>query len=250
MLVHVINLDRSPTRLAEFHQWNGHLRSIQRIVAVDGKTSDVSRLIDIGLIHKDILNSYSEGGIGAAMSHIALWEIAMENSEAITVCEDDAIFNRFFDLEAPRLLHSLPSGWDLIIWGWNLDSSVCFEFLPGVSSTLARFEQNKLRDNCRSFQSLRLSPHTYRLRSFFGTICYTISPKGAQRFKAACLPLQPFVPCISVFERDPALKEYAESAGIDAAMNSAVSQLECYVSFPPLVVTKNELENSTIQINT
>lgn len=115
MLVHVINLDRSLTRLAEFHHWTGHLRSIQRVVAVDGKTYDVSRSIDIGLVDNDILNSYSEGGIGAAMSHIALWEIAIDNSEAITVCEDDAIFNRFFDLEAPRLLDSLPSGWDLIM---------------------------------------------------------------------------------------------------------------------------------------
>lgn len=250
MLIHVINLDRSPTRWAEFHQWNGHLRSIQRVAAVDGKTFDVSRSIDLGLVDKDILSSYSEGGIGAAMSHTALWEMAIANSEAITVCEDDAIFNRFFDLEAPRLLDSLPSSWDLIIWGWNFDSSLCFEFLPGVSSTLARFEEKRLRDNCRTFQNLRLHSTTFRLRSFFGSICYTISPKGAESFRAACLPLQPLVPCISVFEPDPALKEYAESVGIDAAMNSAVSQLECYVCFPPLVVTKNEFENSTIQIRT
>jgi glycosyl transferase family 25 len=250
MLIHLINLDRSTLRLAQFHALNGHLAEVLRVSAVDGRTVDLPRLVRSGLVRGDILTTYSPGGIGAAISHIALWEIAISKGSPLTICEDDAIFNFSFDVQAPILMDSLRPNWDFILWGWNFDASLCFEFLPGVNSLLARFEQNRLRANCEAFQRLSLNSRAFRLMSFFGSTCYSISARGAAALKATCLPLRPLVPCRSVFESDPHVCDHTDSVGIDTAVNSVVSQLNSYVCFPPLVVTKNDWENSTIQEGT
>jgi len=234
-------------RLAQFQELNSHLSGVSRFSAIDGRTIDLPQLVRSGLVREDILTAYSPGSVGAAMSHIALWEMAISKGTALTICEDDAVFNFSFDALAPRLIDGLQPSWDFILWGWNFDASLCFEFLPGVSSSLARFEQNRLRANCEAFRRLSLDSRTFRLMSFFGLTCYSISAKGAAALKAACVPLQALVPCLSVFESDPPVCVYADSVGIDTAVNSVVSKLNSYVCFPPLVVTKNDWENSTIQ---
>lgn len=45
----------------------------------------------------------------------------------------------------------------------------------------------------------------------------------------------------------PVLNRKIPNTGIDVAMNKIYSATNSYVSFPPLVVTKNEHESSTIQ---
>ncbi|PWI54418.1 hypothetical protein B5K03_09540 [Rhizobium phaseoli] len=247
MLIHLINLDRSANRLQEFRMLNGHLSKVLRFSAIDGRRIDVSQLVRSGLAKRDILTSYTLGAVGAAMSHIALWERAIATGKPVTVCEDDAIFNFSFGAQADTLLDRLPANWDFILWGWNFDASLCFDLLPGVSSSLVRFEQDRLRENIHEFQRLSLSTSAYRLKSFFGLTCYSVSPKGGAALKAACLPLKRHVPCHSVFDAEPPSSKFSESIGIDTAVNSAVSQLHSYVCFPPLVVTKNEFEYSTIQ---
>jgi hypothetical protein len=52
--VHVINLDRSPERLAEFRSVNRHLAGLSRAVAFDGSKLDLAELERQGLIRADI----------------------------------------------------------------------------------------------------------------------------------------------------------------------------------------------------
>jgi GR25 family glycosyltransferase involved in LPS biosynthesis len=110
--VHVINLDRNPDRLAEFRSVNRHLTGLSRAVAFDGAKLDLAELARQRLISTDIRHPdyYSVGGVGLAMSHIALWDLAIKTGTVLTVAEDDAIFHARFDACASRRLGRDPVG--------------------------------------------------------------------------------------------------------------------------------------------
>ena len=244
MRVNVINLDRSADRLAEFMAVNGHL-AISRFPAVDGEQLDISSLIDRGIFTQPVLEYYSLGAVGCAMSHVALWDLAIESGQNVTLAEDDAIFNPAFEGCANELIKTLPANWDFILWGWNFDDPVCFEMLPGVSHCLARFEVNRMRSNIRSFQEQCVSSRPFKLLWACGIPSYTISPKGACSLKNNLLPLRP----LRIPHPDADNPSQFATMGIDMALNSIYRHLNAFVCFPPLVITKNEVAKSTIQVS-
>jgi glycosyl transferase, family 25 len=243
--VNVINLDRSADRLAEFTAANGHLAEISRFPAVDGQRLDTTPLIERGILTSAILDHYSIGAVGCAMSHLALWDIAIESGQNLTIAEDDAIFNSEFDRRATELIETLPADWDLILWGWNFDDFACFEMLPGVSHCLGRFEIDRMRSSTRSFQDQCVSPRAFKLLWAFGITSYTISPKGARSLKGNLLPLRP----IAIPHPDTNNSQQFGPMGIDMSLNSIYRHLNAFVCFPPLVITKNELAKSTIYVS-
>jgi GR25 family glycosyltransferase involved in LPS biosynthesis len=68
----LINLDRSPDRLAEFTKINAHLSEFTPFSAVDGQTLDLGVLQGAGLVTWDVFATYSTSALGCAMSHIGL----------------------------------------------------------------------------------------------------------------------------------------------------------------------------------
>ena len=102
MYIYVINLDSSEEKLAEFRRVNSHMRDIQRFSAVDGNTLDRQELLDRRMIEANL--PYTNGALGCALSHIFFWEAATNENAEITICEDDAIFNKEFLDQAPELL--------------------------------------------------------------------------------------------------------------------------------------------------
>jgi glycosyl transferase, family 25 len=239
--ISLINLDRTPDRLAEFHRLNPHLSEVSRFRAVDGRTLDVSALTSIRLIERSIAFTYTKGALGCALSHLALWEKAIAKDEAVTICEDDAIFNRGFAETAGRLVATLPADWDMVLWGWNFDSVVVLEMLPGVTPCCLSFDQDAMREGVESFQEQRFAPQLFRLHRALGLVCYSISPKGARILRDRCLPLRP----VEVFF--PRLDRMLYNNGIDIPMNDAYPEIAAYVSFPPLVITKNDHMVTTVQ---
>jgi glycosyl transferase, family 25 len=125
--VHVINLDRNPDRLAEFRSVNRHLTELSRAVAFDGSKLDLAELERKRLISADIRHPdyYSVGGVGLAMPHVALWDLAIKTGTTLTLAEDDAIFHSRFDACAPDVIGTLPADWDVILWGFNFDLFMC-----------------------------------------------------------------------------------------------------------------------------
>ena len=248
MQIRVINLDRSKDRLNEFMALNSHLTSVSRFAAIDGQSSDFSELVRRGLAGEGLLAAdyYSVGAVGAALSHIALWDSAIASNVPITVAEDDAIFHSRFESHAAEVLDSLPPDWAFILWGWNFDLFLSFEMLPGVSMSLSLFEQERLRRNAAHYQTEPISPRAFALHWAFGLPCYTVTPAGARILKAHCLPLRP-----TIAHFPPAARILPagcfRNVGIDSAMNNAYSKLGAHVCFPPLVVTQNEHSRSTIQ---
>jgi hypothetical protein len=165
----------------------------------------------------------------------------------LTITEDDAIFHASFETQAPAVIAKLPPDWDVISWGWNFDLFMCFEMLPGVSYCLGQFEQDRMRANAETFQQQKIEPQAFRLQWQFGIPCYSVSPKGARALLSKSLPLRPttatFPPAARVAPHTP----HFRNVGIDSVMNNAWSEVNAYVCFPPLVISKNENSKSTIQ---
>jgi glycosyl transferase, family 25 len=240
--VNVINLDRSGDRLTEFTAVNGHLADVARFPAIDGQRLDIASLVRRGIVTQDILDWYPIGAVGNAMSHIALWDRAIESGQNLTISEDDAIFNARFDICSAETLERLPAEWDLILWGWHFDFFLCFEMLPGVSHCLAQFEQDRMRSNSQCFQGQYVFARPFKLLWAFGLPSYTISPKGARFLKSKLtLPLPQ-----GLSTPDHTLS--VATRGLDSTLNTVYRDLCAFVCFPPLVINKIELSKSTVQL--
>ena len=233
-MLHLINLDRAADRLREFTTLNAHLRGMVRFPAVDGAALDTSELIRGGIIDPGILETYTPARLGCALSHLALWQAAIEAGEALTICEDDALLHGDFATHAAQLLGQLPGDWDVILWGWNFNAALDIDFLPGISPCLVLCEQASLRARAENFQNLPISPRRFRLRQALGLPCYSVSPKGARALRDFCVPLRPMQLQL------PGNNRHLRNVGIDCMMAALYPRIAAFVSFPPLAVTKNE----------
>jgi len=223
----------------EFLARNRHLPGIHRFSAVEGASLNRDDLVAAGVLSDDL--RYTPGALGCAMSHHFFWGVAVKEGTAITVCEDDAIFHQDFDRLSEDVIHECGADWDLVMWGWNFDSILYYELLPGVSPSVAQFDQLELRNSLERFQALPLAPHPYPLLRSFGTVAYSVSPQGASRLLERCFPLRP------QFVDFPGINPAFPNTGIDIAMNACYADIRAFVCMPPLVVTKNEHEVSTVR---
>lgn len=238
--IRLINLDGSTDRLAAFQAANGHVMPhVTRFSAVDGKNVERAALVERGTIASDL--GYNAGALGNALSHIALWDVAIREGRSLTICEDDAIFNCSFCADAESVLRELPADWHLMRWGWNFDGILWFDMIPGVSSCIGWFEQDTLRKGIDAFQSAPLRSRAYRFYQAFGTVCYSVSPAGARLLRQRCLPLKNTNVYI------PGLRASVPNSWLDIALNDVYRHLSCFVSFPPLVATKNDHDASTVR---
>ena len=95
---------RTNTGIARFHRWN----------AVDGSELCNEDLLRTGVIAEP-LKAYTPGALGCASSHKCIWDRCAGGDAALTVCEDDAIFNRHFRRQATTVLAGC-CDWDIIFW--------------------------------------------------------------------------------------------------------------------------------------
>jgi glycosyl transferase family 25 len=239
MRIIVISLERTPARLSEFRERNGHLQNMTVYKAIDGLNLCRDNLAARGLIEPP--THYSDGALGCMMSHRSVWEHAAATGEITTVCEDDAIFHHAFEASAMKLLATLPDDTGIVYWGWNFNAHTAFETAPGVAPSVTTCGRNPLRQEIDAFQRSSVQPSAFRLLRAMGIVCYTITPLGARRLKRLCLPVRN-----EVWDF-PETKLRIANVGIDVAMANALPHINAYCSFPPLVMTLNDLERSTIQ---
>jgi GR25 family glycosyltransferase involved in LPS biosynthesis len=235
--IHLINLDRSPDRLAEFHAANGHLRGVSRFSAIDGTRINRSELVQRGVIEPTL--GYTDGALGNTLSHLALWDLAIETGAPITLCEDDAVFHRDFEQKSPTLLQSVPPDWHIALWGYNFDSALMLEWAgPNAGFCRMTFRQDELRQNLPVMQTADIRPQLLRLAEGCGIVCYSISPAGAQLLKNFCTPLR------NMLIRFEGLQRNVPNFALDVMMNAMYRRINAYACFPPLVVTPNDWQRS------
>jgi glycosyl transferase family 25 len=232
----VINLDRTPERMRNFIETNPHLSHAIRFSAIDGKLVSRSKLVESGQFREPIF--YSDGALGNMLSHRGVWEIAAARDNYLTVFEDDAIVHQDFTARASKLIEALKSDWDIVLWGWNFDESMSFDIFPGVPC-LAHFSQSDLRALSHKIQKMDFAPTLHKLRYAFGTMAYSISPKGAQKLLNLTVPNEPFLCRVPLFHLE------VENTGTDSVMTVLYNQLDAFACLPPLVVTRNLHAQST-----
>jgi GR25 family glycosyltransferase involved in LPS biosynthesis len=232
--IRVISLQRTPERRERFSQFHAEL-DFEFFDAVDGVTveaQDLGTLIEPGL-------RYTPGALGCALSHLALWEMAIRDRTPVTVIEDDAVLRGDFAAKTAEAMGRLPLGWDIVLWGWNFDSMLSLLAMPGISPCVMVFDQAQLRQSISPFKASRNDVTLYRLDKCFGMCAYSISPAGARKYRAMCFPLR------DVQVRFPLLKAIQPNSGIDVALNNVYAETNAFVSFPPLAVTANQNATST-----
>lgn len=235
-VVRVINLDRSPDRLASFKAHNPGL-PIERMAAVDGRRIDREACIRADLITRE--NKYSPVAIGIAASHVSLWQACAAGSEPFHIAEDDAIFHPDFVDYAANNLGGLPD-WDAVYWGFNFDWPMEIELAPSIGPTVMFFNQAALIGRLDTYRPSRFRPVLARLRSCAGIAAYSISLTGARRYLERCLPIGDSDPP-DVTKRKLTWSNF----GLDAEMSRHHPALATYVCLPPLAVTPNDYSRST-----
>jgi len=235
--LYVISLARTPQRWREFEAVNRGGPAYTRFDAVDGSKADRDELIAAGLMTADL--DYTAGAIGCALSHLRFWRACAAADGPITVCEDDAILHPDFSRCAAAAADLQPD-FDLILWGWNFNSVLSGELFQGAPFAMV-FEEERMRQSVAAFQAKPPTPSLLRLNRAFGCPSYTVSPKGAAKLLALCLPL---APCRVFF---PLLDREIDNTGIDIPMNAAYPKIAAYAAVPPLALTLNVTALSTVE---
>jgi GR25 family glycosyltransferase involved in LPS biosynthesis len=238
MIIHYLNLERRPDRGDRFLEWNAGVAEFRRFAATDGKSIDASIVTHPDVVEPGV--SYSSGALGNALSHKRFWEECVARDEAMTIAEDDAVFNAHFSASAEKVVAGVRPDWDLVLWGWNFDSVLQIEVLPGLSEAVMHFTARRLSEKLADFQTADLTPKGVPLINAFGLVCYTVSPQGARRLLQSCFPLKnEHVPIRG-------LSRHVRNATLDAEMNRHFRKLNAYACFPPLVWTENERVSSDV----
>lgn len=227
----VISLKRTPERLEEFRRQNLNFEA-EIFDAIDGNSVDRDFLLSNGIITESIKNRYTNGAIGVALSHRDLWKQCMESNQPITVIEDDAFLAKNFETIVES--NTYDDGWDFIFWGSNLDQCVGVHLIPGIVYSEFKTHQDQLISNIWQFRSLNIQSVLYRCSFAVGLVCYSISPKGASYLLNNVFPLRDY--------QRPYL-----NFGIDHSVLEELQNITAWYSIPPLALTKNDQNTSTVQ---
>ena len=239
MQVFYINLQRRQDRNKEFLRRNSRCADCCRVDAVDGDSFhlDARRA---GEVIAELLEAYTPHILASALSHKGLWERAVSAAAPLTIAEDDAVLNHRFSERATKVISSLPENWDIILWGWNFDSILHCEVVPGLKEGVIHFDPAPLREKLDRFQDTDVDPMPFRLFNAFGLLCYSISPKGARLLLGLCFPLRnELIPV-------PGLGRQLKNFSLDVLMNKYYRVLKAYVSFPPLAWSENDKATSSL----
>lgn len=234
--IKVINLDRTPERLTQFLARNPGVPA-ERFPAVDGALADRADCLRDGILDTD--NIYRAGAIGCAMSHIGLWRDCAAGDKAFHIVEDDAILRHDFLPAANAMLGGLDE-WDIILWGHNLDWPLQIKAAAGLGVVVVQYDHETLA--VEPFQKTTTPSMLMPLVSAAALCCYSVSPSGAKRILADCLP---------VGSARPRYLEKLESGwantGIDVELSRHYARWRSYVAFPMIAVSENIHSASTIQ---
>jgi GR25 family glycosyltransferase involved in LPS biosynthesis len=236
---HVINLQRRLDRRERFFATNEQIDGVEfRVVtAVDAECLDVDKVREMGLLADD--TQYRAGHLACALSHRSLHIRCLTENLPILICEDDAVFRHDFATRWRELLTTLPAHWDIVLLGYNFDSTLGLELIPGVEQWHGVFDDRPIAEpEIQRFQQARQPVLLAKLIHAFGTLAYALSPRGAAKILRDCFPLSRDV--ITV----PGLHRSFPSYSLDCLMNRRYAEWNAYAVFPPLAISPNDKASS------
>ena len=242
----VISLARRVDRRADFERWNrGQPLSFSFMTAFDGERIEERRLVAGGLLAEDERN-FGKAALANALSHATLWRDCAAGREPYFILEDDVCLRGDFWRHAKPLLERHLAAADLIALGYNTDSVVALQGSDGVVSAM-RFDETAKRRPGYFDAYARLHdqrPNLLRCVQFWGLLAYAVTPQGAARLLANCLPLSSCdgVPLIGT---DRVVRPY----GLDSMVNLALARgrVRACAAYPALALGPNSQATSDIQ---
>lgn len=235
----VISLKRTPERLEQFYANNAHQNlTVETLEAVDGLQLDPQELVRDGLIASDL--TWTRGALGAAMSHRNCWQRAVESNRPLVIFEDDVLLRSDFATVVLETLNGLPDSWDIIHFGFNTDSALEVEVVPGclVVGHFGRWYPTRLEG--QRFVNSPGAVTAIRLITCYGTCAYAVSAGGAQKLLDRCFPLQWTLHPIRAFN----MLLRGETG--DAVMNRHYQDMTSFVCVPPIALALNDKATSTV----
>jgi GR25 family glycosyltransferase involved in LPS biosynthesis len=239
--IHLLNLDRSTTRLQRFWYRNRHLDNVVRVPAVDGAKIDRAQMINAGYITQDF--ECAAGSLGCAISHIELWRQAVRENRPLTILEDDVVVANHFATAAARVMSDLSTDWDMVKWGFTGSLTAWLDI--ALSRAKVHWEWASTRRDSRSlaaFQNAEVPAAPIKMMQSYGLFAYSISPKGARAALDYCLPLR---------KREIELPDAStvETKGIDTTLSGALPKLQTFVCLPNLVIHADEGESDRMNLD-
>ena len=239
---HVISLDPGGARYRDFAANNAHLGHPEVFHAIRGADIPPAERVASGLMTADLTasGSVTEGSVGCAASHRALWRRIAGLAQGAMILEDDA----FTHPELPDYIAAHRKALDdadIVLFGVNMDSVLATVSPQGVTSRSGLAPKYPDAGWIESaFGATALADvRRHRLLNAFGLCCYWLSPSGAQRLLAGCYPLT-----LEPTEIPGVMTRYPGSA-IDTRLNAFFPRVEAYVTLPFLAYTPN-LDSSTL----
>ena len=229
----VITLDEQGPRFAAFRSSNRHL-FFHVARAVRGRDLSREARLSQGLITREALDAgaVTDGEVGCADSHLALWRESMRTGRPFLILEDDVITHPQLESQIERI--DFP--FDVIFFGVNTDAVLATLSPEGVrefSSFVDRYPPPERI--AQILEQTDLSRISFRpLLNSFGLCCYLVSPQGAAKLAQRVLPLR--LDSISIPGLTSAI---VRGTSIDRRMNALYPDLRVFVIRPFLAWTPN-----------
>jgi GR25 family glycosyltransferase involved in LPS biosynthesis len=237
----VINLERTPERLAAFLEQNADCGiPFRRFEAADGARLSEDEAVRINLIKRGT-NWRTAASLGVALSHRTLWEATIAEGRPRLIFEDD-VFIRSDALAVVADALAGLAAWDIVLLGYNTDALVEFNIAGPFDMSGLFTAKHPKAAQLRKFVGSRNPAHLFRLRHAFGISAYAISPSGARKLIARCFPMDN-----RVIEFKAAQNRFA-AFSIDGLMNAVYRDIDAYAFVGPLALPLNDWESSTVDV--
>lgn len=187
----VITMDEKGQRFDSFRKNNKHI-DFEIFLAINGKTLDLTKLVDNGVITKELSVSklLTKGMAGCAESHRTLWRKSANEDTSLFIMEDDCYTHPEIEAFITARLRQLATI-DICLFGHNTDvyqHSVSPEGFARSTLFKPRFPEEKWI--IRALQ--RTNPaqvRLHRLLAAAGLCAYFITPEGAKKLLSEVFPL-------------------------------------------------------------
>ena len=236
---YVIHLPESREREVEFIKNNASLRDWEFYEAIRGRDVDRLSILSDGTLHPAA--SMHPNALGVALTFIEILKKISMMDEPANIIEDDAILGKDFTKNQEELIASIAGKFDIIVWGWNFDVPMyLFPFGRNQKSIRVIADQDDIVELSLDIAKTKIRRVLIPLGAQFGIMCCTVSPAGAKRILKALLPLD----TSQYFS--PEIKRHVSTQTHDGMLNRIYSKIDSYICFPPLAISLNDKETSTI----
>ena len=218
-----------------FLENNNHLQ-IETFQGIKGRDLLKEEIISQGLATSQLAWSplLTNGAIGCAASHKAIWDKAAKGGNGYFILEDDCYthprVDNFINDNLTRVMNV-----DICFFGINTDS-ILQSISPTGLKSLSLFNPKHpthewIRNALSKTSAKEVAMH--RLIKAFGYCAYFISPSGAKKLSTKIFPLSLSTTNI------PLITEQMPAISIDRAGCSAYSHLKAFICQPFLAYTLN-----------